>query len=145
MKKLIFLFFVFLLFTVSCEKEPEPEPEITLKEILTGDFTWDCSRQMIQGLQGDLSLKFTEDYYVLKVEFNSLFHPDFTSNQKNYTVFEETKKIKLDYPYNNNTYLIEYEIVWNEASPNVMTWMPCPENEKNLTDLPISLTWMKNE
>jgi hypothetical protein len=130
---------------MSCEKEPEPEPEFTLKDVLVGDFTWDCSRQMVQSLQSNLNLKFTDEYYVLKVEFNSPLHPNFTSNQKNYTIFEDTRKIRLDYPYNNTSYLMEYEIVWNEVSPNVMTWMPCPENEKNLTDLPISLTWIKNE
>jgi len=144
MKKLIFLFFVALLFfSVGCEKDPEPEPEITLKEVLVCDYWWSCSRQMVQSEQANLSIRFYEDYYRILVDFGGI--PDFTSNQKTYTIFEDTKKIRLEYPYNSTSYLMEYEIVWNEASPNVMTWMPCPENEANLTSNSVSLTWIKNE
>ncbi|MFO7621355.1 MAG: hypothetical protein R6W81_08830 [Bacteroidales bacterium] len=138
MKKILFFVTaVFLILATDCKKASDPEP--TLADFIVGD--WFCSRQMVQTEQADLTIKFTETNYILTVDFSGSF-PDFTTASKGYQIFEESDRIKLDYPYSSESFEMAYTVSW-EAGKDNMTWTPRPDNEKNITSNPIALYWTK--
>jgi len=141
MKKLfLILSLVFLL--LGCKKE-EPEPDLpqTLSEFLIGE--WTCTRQMVQGHQADLTLTFTENNYTLYVNFGFAGPAPFTSSNKHYIVYEEINRIRMDYPYTPDSYLVEYNIAWTDLNQINMDWEPRPTNEKNLTSNFTMLNWKR--
>jgi hypothetical protein len=127
----------FIIFTTDCKKEPAPDPE--LSDFLIGN--WSCGRQMVQSEQADVTITFTSTSYILTVDFTGSF-PDFTSSPKTYQVFEDTDRIKLDYPYSGESFEMAYTVSW-EAGEDNMTWTPRPDNEKNITSNPVTLYWAK--
>lgn len=140
MKNLLLLVLTIILLS-GCEKEPEPEPEPqTLQEFIIGE--WYCNRQMVQNHQADLTITFTEDTYILSVDFSEAIVIDFTRNALSYQIIED-KKIRIQYPYSFDSYLVEYDVAWTELNAANMSWTPRPTNEKNLTNNPTILTWTR--